>query len=263
MSQLTVDAVSKGFSGRGRRTEALRQVSLTVEPGEFVTLLGPSGCGKSTLLRLIAGLEEPDAGDVLVGGAPPSRARAAKLIGLVPQGSALLPWRTVRANAQLLTEVGRRRSRQIAGHAPLDPDQIDELLVAVGLGDALDAYPRELSGGMRQRVALVRGFALDAPILLMDEPFAALDELTRADMRYLLLSLWDRRRSTVLFVTHSVTEAVILADRVVVMAPRPGRIAAEERISLPRPRVEAHEDTDAFHHHVASLRAALKQGRTP
>src|SRR5262249_27651388 len=161
-----------------------------------------------TLLRLVGGLLTADEGTVTVAGEPPTLARQAKRFGFVPQTPALLPWRTVRQNAQLLTDVNRRAG----GDDRLDRAAIGALLDEAGLGAFLDAYPRELSGGMQQRVALVRAFALGAPILLMDEPFAALDEMTRAEMRYLLLDLWGRHGATVLFVTHSIAEAVMLSD---------------------------------------------------
>ena len=186
-----------------------------------MSLLGPSGCGKSTLLRIIGGLVEADRGTVRVGGTTPNHARATKRFGLVPT-PALLPWRTVADNVRLLAEVNTRAASQPS----LPADEVAGLLETVGLGGFTKAYPNELSGGMQQRVSLVRAFALGAPILLMDEPFAALDEITRADMRYLLLDLSQRAGggTTVVFVTHSVTEAVTLSDRVVVLAARPGRL---------------------------------------
>jgi NitT/TauT family transport system ATP-binding protein len=252
---VTVREVSKTFSRKGASTQALRDVTLTVADGEFVSLLGPSGCGKSTLLRVIGGLIEADRGQVAIGGDDPKDARDRKQFGLVPQTPALLPWRTVRDNVRLLHELNRKRQ----GHQSLAEDEVSELLDAVGLGRFLDAYPHELSGGMQQRVSLVRAFALGPPILLMDEPFAALDEITRADMRYLLLDLWERSAATVIFVTHSIPEAVILSDRVVVLAARPGRIAKEEPITLVRPRRESMEDSPVFHEHLARLRHALRE----
>ena len=237
---------------------ALADVELAIGDGEFVTLLGPSGCGKSTLLRLLAGLATPDGGAVRVLGGPPGVARDAKHVAFVPQTPALLPWRSVRANARLLTRVNRRGD----GARRLDDAEIDALLSEVGLADFVDAYPHELSGGMQQRVALVRAFALGAPLLLMDEPFAALDEILRAEMRYLLLRLWQQHRATVVFVTHSIAEAVLLSDRVVVMAPRPGRVAAVETIELPRPRTPDTEDDPTFARHVSRLRHLLA-GREP
>lgn len=247
--------VTKTFRSRRGAVEALAPVDLDIAPGELVVLIGPSGCGKTTLLRTIGGLVDPSAGTVEVGGRSPSQARRAKQFGLVPQSPTLLPWRTVRENVALLAEVNRRAP----GAAPLDGARVDELLAAVGLDGFADARPRELSGGMQQRVSLVRAFALGAPILLMDEPFAALDEITRAGMRELLLQLWGRHRPTVLFTTHSLEEAVLLADRVLVMGRRPGRIVREQRVALPRPHVEGIEDSDEFGAHVRALRASLTE----
>lgn len=249
MSAVVVERVSKQFGS----VEALAPVDLTLERGEVVTLLGPSGCGKTTLLRIIAGLEDPTAGTVLVDGLPPAAARAAKRIGLVPQAPGLLPWRTVRANARLLLDVNRRAGVP----SKADPDA---LLAEVGLDGFADAYPHELSGGMQQRVALVRAFALDAPLLLMDEPFAALDEMTREDMRHLLNTLCERTGATVLFVTHSLAEAAFLSDRVVVMTARPGRIHGVVEVELPRPRTAELEDDPAFFLVETRLRKTLHEG---
>ncbi len=249
-----VHAVGKVFRRKRQLVEALRNVHLDIARGEFVSLLGPSGCGKSTLLRIIGGLEAADRGSVSIGGASAAQARATKQFGLVPQSPALVPWRTVEQNVRLLTQLNRGAE----GHPVLAADEVDGLLETVGLSAFRKALPHELSGGMQQRVALVRAFALGAPILLMDEPFAALDEITRADMRYLLLDLWQRIGTTVVFVTHSVTEAVILSDRVVVMAPRPGRVVTVEPIGLGRPRTPEMEDDPAFHTHVRRLRDDLR-----
>lgn len=234
--------------------EAVRDVSLDITPGEVLTLLGPSGSGKTTLLRLIAGLETASVGSVRIDGAPPAAARAAKRIGFVPQSPALLPWRTVEANARLLLDVNR--SARLGADTP-DPV---ELLHEVGLGDFRTALPHQLSGGMQQRVALVRAFAIGAPILLMDEPFAALDEITRAEMRHLLARLCDRFRSTVVFVTHSLAEAVFLSDRVAVLSSRPGQVVGIVPVDLPRPRAAELEDQPEFFALETRLRHLLRDG---
>ena len=252
---VSVRDVTKTFHQRGRRVEALEHIDLDIRGGEFLSLLGPSGCGKSTLLRIIGGLHGASTGSVRVNGLDPDAARSAKQYGLVPQSPALVPWRTVAQNVRFLTDL----RLGAAAHPVMSDSEIDGLLDAVGLSAFTGAYPHELSGGMQQRASLVRAFALGAPVLLMDEPFAALDEITRADMRYLLLELWSRINTTVLFVTHSVTEAAILSDRVVVMAPRPGRIATERTIDLERPRTPEMEDSAEFHEIVRVLRADLRE----
>ena len=253
--------VAKAFG----RVQALAPVDLAVAAGEVVTILGPSGSGKTTLLRIVGGLDEPTAGRVRIGGASPHDARRAKRIGFVPQSPALLPWRTVGANARLLLDVNRSAeahrslARRLARLTPRDGD-VDGLLADVGLADFVDAYPHELSGGMQQRVALVRAMALGAPLLLMDEPFAALDEITREDMRHLLARLCEQVATTVLFVTHSIAESVFLSDRVVVLSARPGRVVGIEAIDLPRPRHPALEDDPAFFAVETRLRALLHEG---
>ena len=246
---ITIDAVAKSFGA----VEALAPTTLRVMPGEIVTLLGPSGCGKTTLLRMIAGLEEPTTGTITVDDGPPAEARARKRFGLVPQAPALLPWRTLEANVRLLRDVNR------AANAPELPDP-EELLGAVGLTAFRDAAPHQLSGGMQQRVALARAFALGAPYLLMDEPFAALDEITRADMRHLLAELCEPRGTAVVFVTHSIAEAVFLSDRVAVLSARPGRIVGTVDVPLPRPRTADLEDDPAFFEIETRLRRLLHEG---
>ena len=256
VATIALSHVSKWFTRRGQQIHALDDISFEVEAGEFVSIIGPSGCGKSTALRIVGGLIPVDSGQVAVAGDTPANGRRGKQFGFVPQTPALLPWRTVRKNVALLGEVNKRR----AVHPTLDPESSLELLETVGLGPFLDTLPSELSGGMQQRVSLVRGFVLGAPILLMDEPFSALDEITRGDMRYLLLDLWSRTDTTVLFVTHSIPEAVMLADRVIVMGGRPGHVTAVEEIDLPRPRHADLEEDPRFESHVRSIRAALREG---
>ncbi len=248
------EGLGKTFDERGRRTRALADIDLTIATGEFISIIGPSGCGKSTLLRLIAGLLHADEGNLTVAGAAPGAGRRAKRFGLVPQTPALLPWRTVRANLTLLPGLNRGKGR---GKVP--DEEIDRLLEAVGLAPFANALPAELSGGMQQRVSLVRAFALRPEILLMDEPFAALDEITRSEMRFQLLDLWHDTGATVVFVTHSIDEAVLLSDRVVVLTSGPGRVADELPVDLARPRRHGLEDDEDFHRHTARLRGALNK----
>jgi NitT/TauT family transport system ATP-binding protein len=243
----------EGASKRFGPLEALQPVDLEIAPGEVVTVLGPSGCGKTTLLRIVAGLERPTEGTVAIDGAPPAAARSAKRIGFVPQSPALLPWRTVEANVRLLQEVNR------AGN-PHDVPDVGSLLHEVGLTEFRAAYPYELSGGMQQRVALARAFAIGAPYLLMDEPFASLDEITRADMRHLLARLCEPLNTAVLFVTHSLAEAVYLSDRVVVLSARPGRLVGIERIDLAHPRTPQMEDDAEFFAAETRLRRLIHHG---
>ena len=249
-----------GWRRRGAALEALGPVDLHVDAGSFVSLIGPSGCGKSTLLRIVAGLTRPDTGAVSVLGEAPEDACAAKHIGLVPQTPALLPWRSVIDNVRLPLEVNRRAAHD-PGAGPrriaLDPG---EVLAAVGLDSVAGLRPAQLSGGMQQRVAIARAFVFGAPVLLMDEPFSALDELTREALRGQLLELWQAHRTTVLFVTHAVAEAVTLSDRVVVMSRRPGRVVADLAIGLPRPRPAGIEVSAAHREAEVAVRAALRAG---
>jgi NitT/TauT family transport system ATP-binding protein len=261
-----VRSVRRAYGGGRAATVALDGVELTVQPGRFVSLIGPSGCGKSTLLRIVAGLEQPDRGEVLVHGVPPAEACAAKMVGLVPQSPALLPWLSVLRNVTLpqqLNPGAARRRERIAGlaarEAAAPARTAAELLAAAGLGEALHKLPAELSGGMRQRAAIVRAFALRPDVLVMDEPFSALDELTRESLQDQLLALWEEWRTTVLFVTHSVTEAVRLSDTVVVMARGPGRIVESVGIDLPRPRDERLMREHRFHAYEDLVRDRLRR----
>ncbi|MFG1997147.1 ABC transporter ATP-binding protein [Actinoplanes sp. NPDC048988] len=236
--------------GAGGSLTALDDVDLTVETGTFVSVIGPSGCGKSTLLRAVAGLETPDAGRITVGGLTPERAAADKMLGLVPQTPALLPWLSVLKNVSLPRKVNRRKGRNTA-------DMVD-LLSKAGLADVMHKLPSQISGGMQQRAAIVRAFGLHPDVLLMDEPFSALDEFTREALQEQLLDLWDELKATVLFITHSVSEAVRLSDRIVVMAPRPGRITDVIDIDLPRPRGQALLKTPEFHAYEDLVRDRLR-----
>jgi len=232
------------------RLSVLDDVSLAVGDGEFVALIGPSGCGKSTLLDVAAGLTGHDAGEVRLDGAPTTERERLGRTAYMRQRDLLLPWRTAAANAALALEVaGVGRGAARAAARARFPD--------FGLAGFEDAYPAQLSGGMRQRVAFLRTTLADRPLLLLDEPFGALDALTRAAMQAWLLGLWERERRAVLLVTHDVEEAVFLADRVIVLSPRPGRVVAEEAIALARPRRRAVVAGAAFAAHRAAVLAAL------
>jgi len=219
--------VAKTYRRHGRETQALAAVDLAIREGEFLAIVGPSGCGKSTLLRLVAGLHLATAGEIRVAGRIVDRPQTE--LGIVFQSPVLLDWRNALDNVLVQVEL-----------RGLDPrayrDRAMKLLEQVGLKDFADRHPHELSGGMRQRVSIARALIHDAPLLLMDEPFGALDALTREQMRLDLEALWMASRKTVLFITHSVDEAVLLADRVVVMSPRPGRIERVFDVRMPRPR---------------------------
>jgi NitT/TauT family transport system ATP-binding protein len=244
-SAVRLRGVSHTYPGADGALRALDGIDLDIAPGEFVSIVGPSGCGKTTLLRAVAGLLTPTEGDLAVLDGSAEDAQRAHAFGLVAQEPGLLPWRTVEANVRLPLEITGR-----------DAD-IPALLQRVGIAGFERYRPGQLSGGMRQRVALARALVHSPRLLLMDEPFGALDELSREAMRLELLRLWEEERITVLFVTHAVREAVLLSDRVIVMSPRPGRIVTDLRIDLPRPRSDAMEDTPAFLEIVARLRAAL------
>ena len=246
--------VSMVFGAGSTAVPALRDVTLDVARGEFATLIGPSGCGKSTLLRLIADVLQPTGGRIEVRGAAPMRARLAREFGFVFQHAGLLPWRDALANVSLPLEVGGWGRR----HAP--PHRPEALLELVGLRGFEHAFPRQLSGGMQQRVSIARALVTGPPILLMDEPFGALDEITRDHLNQELLRIWAATGTTIVFVTHSIPEAVYLSSRVFVFAPRPGRITEEVRIDLPGPREPALKDTPEFGRYAATLRRALAAG---
>jgi NitT/TauT family transport system ATP-binding protein len=227
VSQITISKVQKVFKTRDRDVVALKDINLEIGQGEFVCLLGPSGCGKSTLLNAVAGFSLPTSGDIAVGGnrvvAPgPDR-------GMVFQEYALFPWMTVAQNIGFGLEVQGLPEPEITL-------TVNQLLDLLHLGDFRDRFPKDLSGGMRQRVAIARILALDSPIMLMDEPFGALDALTRRNLQDELLRIWSTTGKTILFVTHSIEESIYLADRIVVMTYRPGTIKRDQRVDLPRPR---------------------------
>jgi NitT/TauT family transport system ATP-binding protein len=234
-----------------RAITALQGLSLDVPAGEFLTLLGPSGCGKSTFLRVVADLIEPDDGEIRVFGAAPEAARLRRDIGFVFQDPALLPWRTALQNVELPLQVATSRARR--GKA-----SPRELLELVGLKGSEAAYPQELSGGMRQRVAIARALASDPKILLMDEPFGALDEITRDRLNEELRRVWRELRLTVLFVTHSIHEAAYLGQRVLMMAANPGRVRAIVPVQLPAERTLALRESASFVALAAELRRLLE-----
>jgi NitT/TauT family transport system ATP-binding protein len=237
------------FSTSSGPFRALESVSLAVQPGEFVSLLGPSGCGKSTLLRLVSDILTPTEGTISVAGEAPATARRRRAFGFVFQDATLLAWRDAEQNVLLPLEIAAdgRNARERAKN----------LLELVGLARFGGSYPWQLSGGMRQRVAIARALITEPKILLMDEPFGALDEITREYMNLELLRIWEATGTTILFVTHSSPEAVFLSDRVVVMGTSPGRVKLDLRVELPRPRDPAMKETVEFARHTAALRRAL------
>src|SRR6266516_2612062 len=228
-----------GTAEAGQSVRALQTVSLEIRGGELVSLIGPSGCGKSTLLRLIGDLLAPTSGEIRVNGKTPRQARLAREYGIVFQQPVLYEWRTVMQNVQLPLEVMRVPADERRGRA-------SDLLQLVGLTEFADRYPWELSGGMQQRVSIARALSFRPSVLLMDEPYGALDEMTRERLNRELLNVWSGTSTTVVFVTHSIAEAIFLSDRVVVMSPRPGRIEAMMQVDLPRPREARTRDTERF-----------------
>jgi len=225
--KLEAERLSRSFSGAGGEVQALSGVDLAVAPGEFVCLVGPSGCGKSTLFNLLAGLLRPSSGRIMIDGGEPERLLGR--VGYMPQKDLLMPWRTVLDNVTLGLEMAGVRRREARRRAA-------EALPRFGLDGFEHRWPSSLSGGMRQRAALLRTFLAGRDVMLLDEPFGALDALTRQGMQAWLLEIWEADRKTILFVTHDVEEAVRLADRVYVMSGRPGRMRMCVEVALPRPR---------------------------
>ncbi|MDA1323744.1 MAG: ABC transporter ATP-binding protein [Proteobacteria bacterium] len=225
---IDVRHVGKTYAAARAPVRALHDISLTVAEGEFVSLVGPSGCGKSTLLQILAGLIDGSDGEVLVDNQPVTKPMPDK-IAMVFQDATLMPWKTAIANVEFPLEL---RGASRAASRP----RAEEMLALVGLSDFADRFPHELSGGMKQRVSIARGLVQDPRIILMDEPFGALDEQTRTKMGHELLDIWEKTHKTILFITHSLTEALFLSDRVLVMSHRPGRIVEEIPVDLPRPR---------------------------
>jgi NitT/TauT family transport system ATP-binding protein len=244
--------IGKTFTSRAGVTEALRGVSLTIEAGEFVSIIGPSGCGKSTLLRIVGDLVEPSTGTVRVNGKTARQARLDRDYGIVFQTPVLYDWRTVRENVELPLELAGRPRRE-------REERPRALLRLVGLEAFAGHRPWQLSGGMQQRVSIARALALNPAILLMDEPFGALDEMTRERLNLELLQVCGESRATVLFVTHSIAEAVFLSTRVVVMSPRPGAIERVVTVDLPRPRADKTRAQPRFFELVTRVRESLRE----
>jgi NitT/TauT family transport system ATP-binding protein len=243
---LRISQLSKRY---GSSPPVLEDINLAIHDGEFVSLIGPSGCGKSTLLKLISGLTSPSSGAILVDGKTPVNAR--KTISYIFQDATLLPWRTVSSNVGLGLEL-EHVSRQSRNH------KVQSLIELVGLAHVAHAYPRQLSGGMKMRVSVARALATTPSLLLMDEPFGALDEMTRDRLNEELLRLRAEQNWTAIFVTHSVAEAVFLSTRIIVLAPSPGRIAQEIRIDLPFPRTSITRESQRFESFVTEVSRALR-----
>jgi len=250
MTSVKIDGVSKQFQGG---TVALQDIDLEIEQGEFISFIGPSGCGKSTLLRIVGDLIEPTAGSVTVNGKSARQARRDHDYGIVFQDAVLYDWRTVSKNIALPLELAgwdrERRAKRVA-----------EMLELVELHGFGEHYPWQLSGGMQQRVSIARALSFDPALLLMDEPFGALDEMTRERLNAELLRIWDASGSTVVFVTHSIAEAVFLSTRVVVMSARPGRVSRVIPIELPQPRTAATREDPRFFELATEVREALHMG---
>jgi NitT/TauT family transport system ATP-binding protein len=251
---LVVEAkdIGKVFGSGPDGTEALRGIDLVIAQGDFVSLIGPSGCGKSTLLRLIGDLVGPTTGTISINGKTPGQAREDRDYGIVFQSATLLDWRTVQKNVELPLEI-------MDFPAGERPARAREMLDLVQLGGFADHFPWQLSGGMQQRVAIARALAFKPSLLLMDEPFGALDEMTRELMQQEVLRLWEETGTSVVFVTHSIPEAVFLSTRVVVMSPRPGRINSEVPVDLPRLRTQDTREDTRYFELITEVREALRR----
>lgn len=251
VSEIVLDNISMKYETASSDVLAVQQVSMKIAKGEFISLLGPSGCGKTTLLRLMADLLQPSSGSVTVAGGTAKEARLAQKYGIVFQSPVLYDWRKVKHNVTLPLELKGISKKQRDLRA-------EELLELVGLSAFADKYPWQLSGGMQQRVAIARALAMEPEILLMDEPFSALDEFSRERLNEELLTVWSKVGSTVVFVTHSIPESVFLSDRVFVLSPHPGRLSAVVDIPLPRPRTKEMRNTPQFFELIADIRSRFE-----
>ena len=249
-AKISIQNATKVYETKTGPVHALENLSVDIPEGELVCILGPSGCGKTTLLWALGGLHALSRGHILVDGEPVTGPRP-QVMGFIFQDANLLPWRNLRQNIEFPFEIKRR---------PVDGPRIETLLAQTGLGDFETAYPRELSGGMQQRASIVRALAQDPAVLLMDEPFGQLDAFSRDEMNLLLLRLWSDSGKTIVFVTHNISEAIFLADRVVVMTPRPGRLARIFEIDLPRPRTIEMTFQPSFISLVQEIKVAVETG---
>lgn len=249
---VAIRQVSKVFAGKAGSVQAVDSISFDIPAGSFVSIIGPSGCGKTTLVRMVGDLIPPTEGEILIDGDPPSVARAKRQFGFVFQRATLVDWRTVIGNVTLPLDVLKwpKQAKVERGR---------ELLRLVGLEQFENHHPHQLSGGMQQRVAIARALSFDPGMLIMDEPFGALDMITRDRMGFELLRIWSQSKKTVLFVTHSIEEAVLLSDLVIVLTPRPARLQEAVEIGLPRPRTLEHRESSEFHLYTAHLRRMLEQ----
>lgn len=249
--EIKLDHVGMTYESGDKSVVALTDVTLDIKKGEFISLLGPSGCGKSTLLRIIANLIENTQGTVLIEGMTPKEARLNRKYGMVFQAPVLYDWRTIRKNVELPLEIMHisKEERKKAS---------EEMLELVNLHDFMDHYPNQLSGGMQQRVGIARAFALKPEILLMDEPFSALDEFTKEKLHEDLLRIWRKTNKTIIFVTHNIQEAVFLSDRICVLSPHPGRLSAVVDVNFPRPRTQAMKGTQEFTDLVTKVRNSFE-----
>lgn len=254
MSDIKIKDLSMAYKNKtGESIVALQNINFDIHEGEFISLLGPSGCGKTTLLRIIADLLKPTSGEISIFGQLPSEIRLQRKYGIVFQSPVLYDWRTVRRNICMPMEIMKIPKKERT-------DRITRMLELVGLQDFGYKYPFELSGGMQQRVGIARALALNPDILLMDEPFSALDEFTREKLNEDLLNIWSMTKKTVIFVTHNIPEAVFLSDRVVVLSPHPGRLSSIVDIDLPRPRKNEIREDPEFYSYVSKIRKCFQGG---